>query len=810
MTGTGLPATALTRGYLPAGLVTDELGTDELPAVLEFLVTAAAQRGGSLSVPVAWNCLALGYDLCSGQYSTGHLGWESLPVVALDDEIEMLPTGALAVLKTGRGQVPCEIVHREGNHPLLGPDGCCPAWLSGAPTGLDAVPRHLQDLPDGPIVVPERLVLDAFALGSERRQSLRRLAGRWLDAFGHLSVRTRYASPEIAEMQEARLYASYLLTRQRPLLVAVLTGGGLRPAGSSGWTDVEVADALLASLSRVDDLLTLAGLVRWREQAVHPEHYERFASGLLTLTPDDVRAFALSSAKLVQAETGRRQRSTTTAHLAIGPFLRDRCGERAKDQLTGPAYPTTLACAQAWLTEHLEATGRIVSFGGQPVHVRLDDAWQGGGIWRAQLVTGQNRRGTVLAAQPGQGADCPVESFLDQVDLPLALGWLGYSEGLSKADAVTHAEPRVDESRTPDTEPQGDAASERSHVPQQTPSGHECPSAVELPTELDEPVPRTTRSDDTTKTWTFVLTNRARTNGLLPVTLLVRELMEDLGLHCAPLQVTLTHPGTDIALGLRRQGVALAGSSLKGVTWPAQMFIGLRLTASWSIDGYFIEVRSTPLAEPLDCDGIPLDYDFDEMVVLRSWGCPTDLDAEIDNPVGPAAVLRVLRGAGRHVPESAHPCLVIGVTEILRYLPAGTTLEQVAVAVDSLTARSSQAGSIVVRWATWEWAADPDGNWRTPVTTGDRRGMDVAKLAAVLSLAPKPSPRSSLLPPVTSGVVAGSTRRDYTRILSSGTPSARNRQKALEFARSQGIDPSTLHPRITYVRRTTVRPHRRK
>ena len=360
MTGIDLHVSALSRGYLPAGLVTDDLCAGELPAILDFLVAAAAQRGGSLSIPVAWNCLALGYDLRTGQYSSEFLDWEALPVIALDDEIELLPTGALAAFRTGGGgQVPCEVVHREGDHPLLSPDGSCPAWLSGAPAGLDASPRHLQDLPEGPIVVPERLVLDAFAFGSERRQSLRRLTGRWLGAFGHLSVRTRYASPEQAEMPEARLYTSYLLTRQKPLLEAILTGAGLRPAGTSDWTEAELAEALLASLSRVDDLLTLAGLVRWREQAVHPEHYERFTASRLTLTPDDVRAFALSSARLVLAETGLAQPPKRQFHgvhrdrfLPAGPLRRPG---------RGPVHRTGVpddACDRAGVADRISGVDR--------------------------------------------------------------------------------------------------------------------------------------------------------------------------------------------------------------------------------------------------------------------------------------------------------------------------------------------------------------------------------------------------------------------------------------------------------------------
>ena len=813
MTGPGLHTTALTCGHLPAGLVTDALGAGELPAILEFLAAAAAQRGGSLSVPVAWNCLALGYDLRTGQYSSEYLDWKALPVIALDDEIEVLPTGALAALRTGRGLVPCEIVHREGDHPLLSPDGSCPAWLSGAPAGLDAAPLNLQDLPDGPILVPERLVLDAFALGSERRQSLRRLTGRWLGPFGHLSVRTRYPSPEKAEMQEARLYASYLLTRQKSLLEAILAGSGLRPAGTSDWTECELAEALLASLSRVDDLLTLAGLVRWREQAIHPDHYQRFAAGRLTLTPDDVRAFALSTSKQVQAGTNRRalHKVSSAAHVAIGPFLRDRCGGRAEDQFTGPAYPTTLASAQAWLTEYLESTGRGVLVAGQQMHVRLDDAWQGGGIWRAEPIAGHNLQAKALQAQPGPDSGRPAGSGQDKVDLPLALGWLGFSDHLAHADAP--GEPGLAENRTPDrarpVEPEGESAAGRSDDSQHPPNNHDGPWNSEPFEELEDPPPRTTRSDDTTKTWTFVLTGRARTSGSLPVTHLVRDLMEELGLRDWPLQMTLSHPGTDIALGLRRQGVALVGSRLEGISWPGQMFTGLRLTASWSVDGCFIEVRSTPLAEPLECDGIPLDYDFDEMVVLRSWGYPTDLDIETDDPAGPAAVLRVLRWAGRQVPESPHACLVMGAAELVRYLPTGTTLEQIAVAVDALTVRSNMAGAAVAQWATWEWTSGLEGDWRAPVATGARCDLDVAELAIVLTLAPKPSGRPSLLPTVTGAAVAGTSRRGYNRMLGSGTPSARNRQKALDFAQSQGIDPSTLHPRVTYVRSATVRPHRR-
>src|SRR6266567_2570068 len=449
------------------------------------------------------------------------------------------------------------------------------------------------------------------------------------------------------------------------------------------------------------------------------------------------------------------------------------------------------------------------------MHVRLDDAWQGGGIWRAERVASQNGQAVVLPTQPGPDSGRPVESDLDKVDLPLALGWLGFSGHLADVPGVSG----LDENRTPDSrqvnarqvasEPKGESTAGQAYDPHQPPRCHDDSWGGEPFSELEDPAPRTTRSDDTTKTWTFVLTDRARRSGSLPVTLPVRDLMEELGLRGGPLQVTLTHPGTDIALGLRRQGVALVGSRLEGICWPGQLFTGLRLTASWSVDGYFIEIRSTPLAEPLDCDGIPLDYDFDEMVVLRSWGSPTDLDTDID-PVGPPAVLRVLRRAGRRVPESPRACLVMGTAEIVRYLPAGTKLEHVAVAVDALTVRSGMAGSVVVQWATWEWTASPDGKWRTPVTTGARPDLDIAELAVVLSLVPRPSGRPSLLPPVSSGVVAGSSRRAYTRILSSGTPSARNRHKALEFARSQGIDPSTLHPRVTYVRSTKVRPHRRK
>jgi hypothetical protein len=802
----------LTVGGFHVGLVTGTWDDEELKRTLMFLDAVARQRS-ALAVPVAWNCLAFGYDLSRRQYTSDLIDLDALPSIRLDEEAPLLPTGALASLTTASDPVPCEIVYREGDHATLAEDGTVQPWLSGAPAGLEQPPSSAgQHDADGQVLVDERLVLDAYALGSGKPERLRRLTGRWLDEFRHVRVRTRYLSADQAELPETRLYAAYLLERQSDVAIAVLEGAGLTADGPE-WTTGTLASMLHTSLAAVDDLLTLAGLIRWREQAVHSDTYELFCDpDDSALSTREIEAFATSLARRSLPQTARRHsRPATPTYQALGRHLRHTYADTAPDALTGPAYAVTVACVQHWLTRHLEDEHDLTlpvrgPDGDTSVHLRLDDAWQGGGVWRAAVVG--------------------PEDDLDPVDLPLSLGWLSALDDLRVA-AVTAdvSTPPATANPAPATPPvppqQPDPAPQPEPAPEPTPptAGDPAPEPLPLP-EPATPSSIQTRSDDTSKVWTFVLTDRVHTAGAVPTTPGVRETMENLGLRDAPLQVTLTHPGTDIDLSLRRQPVRLVDSKLRGISWPGQMFVGLKLTATWAVDGYHVDVRSTALAEPLECDGIPLDYDFDAETVLRSWGSPADLDESNDSPFSPAALLRVLRRVARRVPGPM-VTLAIALTEMLPYLDLTVLPEvdrtderlhaQLAAGVDALSVRSSMAGSVVVQWARWTWDSADGERYQRPATIGQRSGIPASELAVVLSLAAKPSGRPSRQPAPASGLevdVAGAPRREFLRV-THGTPSDSSRARAIEYARRNGIDPATLHPRVTYVRETSVRRHRR-
>jgi hypothetical protein len=819
-------APPLSRGYLPAEL-TDPDGSDEvdLEPLLEYLRAAARARGGALSVPVAWNCLAFGYDLGSRRYSSDLIDPGTLPTVTIDAVTPPLPTGALVALTTGAGAVAAEVVHREGAHAQLDGDGTAPGWLSGAPAGaheptgaLD--PATADDAVGGSVLVDELLTLDAFALGADRPAKLRRLHGRWLDSLGHLHVRTRYRSAELAEQSEVRQYTSYLIETRADLAVALLERVGVRPLDDGEWTVGQLTTRLQTSMLSVDELLTLAGLVRWRDQAIDPGVFD---TTLDEDARDDLDRLAGHLAR--RAVPIKRRHGTTAAkpaHLALGTYLRHTYGDLAPEKVTGRAYPATLAAASGILTERLEQQGRAVQVGGQRVHLRLDDAWQGGGVWRATVVADGDA--------------------LDEVDLPLSLGWFAATappagidgrtvtpvdtaptggspagtapsadpDGASTGDG-TEAGSAPDDRRDPDGQPDerpGDADTSPTADAAEQPAAPGAPP----PDSGAEPDPVTVRSDATTCSWTFVLTNRHHTNGTVPLTRLIAELMEGAGLRNQAVHVMLSHPGTDIAPELLRHSAQVCNRSLTGLRWPEQMFVGLKLTASWIRDGSIISIESTPLEEPKLCDGIPLEYDFDEEVLLRSWGTPEDVDDDIDAAVSPTRVLALLRAYARRVPETRPLALVLGLPELHRLTAADptrtATVEDVARAVDALTTRSTMRGSVWVQWARWTDEMVADEPYRRPRSTGSRAAALPDELAVLLSLAVKPSGTPSKAPPAPPATVAGALRRAHLR-WNSGPVSPERRQMALEWATERGIDPAQIHPYQTFVRSARVRAYRR-
>lgn len=816
---------------------------DELSRIVEYLTEVARTRPVPLNVPLAFNALAFGYNPQTRRYTSELVDVDRLPLFALEQTLPVLPSGALARLATPGEPLPVEVVYREGEHLALQADGTLPAWLSGAPQGATGALRvagqiHVDEQAAAPadqqgLLVRERLVPDVGVLQAGGLTRARRLDRRHLTVEQHVQVVSVYADAVQADLPESRLYARYLLERQRDLLVAVLDATGLTPVGET-WEVAELEQLLASALTSIEVLLELSPLVQWRESWLHPQALTAFAAGAHGISAADVHRV---SSGLARSALGRDLRGglrlpDQPAYLALGPALRAEFS--GTDAVRSVRYATTIACANLALVDQLQPNDGRVDVAGRAVHVGLDDAFQGGGIWRSEAVP--------AGAQDNLARD-PVP-----VDLPLALGWRSAAapavpfqrdplavnrthstastrvEQLPPADQTT-ADPPVDPPTTAPTEPVTDPTPVTDPRPTDPPP--DTPPAPAPPVPDVPERTQDTRADDTLRCWTFALTQRSWDHGVLVLSATVGDCMLDAGLVGAPLQVQIIHPG--VPAELRQQPVTLSERRLTGLTWPPQLFVGMQLVAAWSLDGggYFISVEGIPLDEPLIVDGIPLDYAFDEEVLLRSWGLPRDLQ-EADDTLTPAQVLTLLRrhalraASGPGVPSGLvlylpWPALVQAVTAHagdrgmadLLALPEAAFATEIERCVDGLRLRSTMAGSVLVEWGVGDWRDDEtgyDGPYRQPRTVAQRGDIGLDALCVTLRLAAKPSGRPSLKPRPFTGLGASlSTRRGHSRVLTRGTPSARKRAELLAWADARGIPRNWLHPRATFVAESEVR-----
>jgi hypothetical protein len=795
----------LRRGYFPADLATGQLDDVVADQLATFLAEVASVRELALSVPTAFNALAFGFDLESRRYTNDLVAPEELPLVTLNDSVDVLPSGALLRLRTASQPLACEVLYREGEHAEVESDGTIPTWLSGAPQGatepLRSAPPVVLEAGDAKggceskatvtvgdeILVRERLVIDYSILDSSGAARVRRLDSRFLTPERHLVVLSRYNDAEEADLPESRLYGRYLIHHQTALLTRVLHRAGLGPENSADWSPADLGAKLDAALVTVEALLWKASdLIQWRETWIPHRFLDTFGRRHYGVGAEDVQDFARGLAS--EAISDRRRHGPSRAkpaYRALGAALRSRDSDHIATH--GPKYGTMIACANLIMTQLLEESGRALEVRGTRVHIRLDDAFQGGGIWRAEQVED--------------------DVDLDPVDLPLALGWRESAEPSSLLADPLNTTIKVTEARVPSSGAvTGDDSSQRSG---------EFEKSNLVPVSVAEREPVDTRSDDTIMSWKFVLTPRTRASSTIRLTQSVADTMAHVG-ETAPFQIRFHHPGIELALS--QQPVKLEGSGFVGVRWPPQFFIGMLLYASWSRDGYFVTVEGQQLAEPAILDGIPLDYAFDEETVLRSWGTPTDLVSP-DEELGPAVVLQILRLAGLRAEGATATTLFLPLETLIAHVGCdaravgldGVELTtQVEGIVDLLSRRSSAEGSIIVEWAIGIPTSDPGaerGWYLRPLPGGDRSGCALCDLAVTLRLGAKIIPRSDNGP--SESWVIGSRRRGHPRVLTRGTPSAAKRAQLLEWARDNGWDPSWLSPRTTFVEETTVRSYLR-
>jgi hypothetical protein len=388
-----------------------------------FLAAIVRRRGFPVHVTSLWNALYFGYDLDEPGYLGRGINLDRIPPRRMGQRDDALPVGGFVRVQTPTEELWAEVVYKEGRHEQVTCDWV-PAAISGAPAQSAG---H-----DGRTIAPvrEALVLDYSAFGPGwndiRPAKFARLLrqGRWLDCFGHLVMDALYP-PEAAALDDATFYARYLFEQHRDGL------GLLASYLGSGATDDDLWTHLLTSIRTVGDIAQgCSELASWRGYF--------FDRGDFTASVGDESADVRFGAdelrhlfKRLSNPPGRER----VVYTAIGPQILDVLGRQGLDDaeralVEGPRYVRTVCYANAYVRDRLaeDAPKGILANG---CHLRLDDAWQAGGIWRAEAVRDPGaslvRLPPTFALGLGYASTQPVDRCEDEHETPIIpssqVGW---------------------------------------------------------------------------------------------------------------------------------------------------------------------------------------------------------------------------------------------------------------------------------------------------------------------------------------------------------------------------------------------------
>lgn len=500
--------------HVPAG---------ELRALATYLDAVVAARACPVHVNVAFNAAYFGYDLRAGGYVGGPLDLDSFPTVEHGQHTQARPVGAMVAVATGAQPLFAEVVYREGAHTDVSESGSVPPWLSGAPAGAPD-PALGAALRDGSVVRPELLVVDFDAFGAgfsatPAHFDRLRQRGRWLNERGHLSVHATYDDTAVADDGEAQQYQFYLLTAGRDQLMSAAAPLPLSTVLADGAGEDELASAVAGMFATVASVLAQLPSVRlWGAYAFPRTSFAARLSDPGVLGGEDLGALARQLAS--SAVPSRRSRwapASTVTYTALSPMLRQTSG--AERQLTGVIYATVLVHANTVVGDYARReadpdTGLL----DDGVHLRVDDTWQSGGIWRAQ--------------RPGV-----VPDDVDVTD-PLGLGW-------------AHA------------------------------TGQDIPEPEPEPGDVEEPEDegRLLNVSDSQVMWTQTLRLAHLVDSYLPVPSKVADLWEGDVLPGADMRLAVHHDGYELAADEASQSVTAERTGqawkLTGMSWPLGFFASM-------------------------------------------------------------------------------------------------------------------------------------------------------------------------------------------------------------------------------------------
>ncbi|WP_430382296.1 hypothetical protein [Streptomyces sp. P10-4] len=580
----------MTKGY-------DAVPDAERERLRRYLEAVVAVRPAPVHTTVAFNAVYFGYDLGGDGYGGSPLCPDDFPVITFGECAPVLPVGAMVCVATGSDPLYAEIVHREGAHPDVGALGDVPAWVSGAPAGAegpgrpgkDAAPRRRE------LLVPD---LDAFgpALSLSPAQLHRlRTRRRWINEDGHVVVDVCYPSREAAERDDLTAYAEHLLTTAREQLLSPFVPVSLA-ALVGGTHDDDLRAGLLGLLDTVRGVLRSSAALRtWGHYAMTRATLADCWRDTGPLGGDDLRSLA---AAVEHAATPARRRygltAAVTTYTAVGPRLRGFPG--ATEPLRGVGYAAAVCRANVALADVVQGESDQGLFK-NGCRITLDDAFEGGGVWRSHYPGGAEAPGDPLApAGRGWASTVPVppepepEEEVDPVDLPLADdASLGPSE-LLRNDA------------------------------------HEI-------------------------VWRSPLRLSHLIDGWFPLhPYVARELRRSHG-PCLISRLVLDHvgqasPGTEAVQRVTAELDDTTGR-LTSVTWPRDFFPGLMLELRWQRGGTVIRLATTRLEEPVQVGDRVIGHCHDPRVLTREDAPGSDRHGDSAAGLGPRQlVMRTVRRCG--------------------------------------------------------------------------------------------------------------------------------------------------------------------
>ncbi|MFC0436443.1 hypothetical protein [Kutzneria buriramensis] len=392
----------LFTGALLRGI--DAISDTDRARILTYLDQVARVRRIPLHTTTAFNALHFGFDLENGGYRAAFVDPELfVPLTTTAKPLTVLPVGTFVRIERGEHLLWAEVIARFGADEA-DTDGWIPPRLSGARDSFDEHGCR-----------PERMIIDPHAFGGflnrRDRNELQRLRRRGvLDDHGHLTGRVYYPKPRRGRLDDIALYTEYMLTTARSLVVCGPLGSLLTEPD-----DDTLAAALRAALDTIDALLGQAPhLRRWAGYATPTSRYQEQCRDNRLLGKADLDELIHTIARP----------TPSPRYTGVWPLLAstvDAAKRAGSDDEFVPDPLEFTGAAEALVHANLAVADLVTSAvdGLLPngVHVRVDDVWQSGGVWRTQAAPvsvdlravdplqplGLGRHGTLPEPTPGAG-----------------------------------------------------------------------------------------------------------------------------------------------------------------------------------------------------------------------------------------------------------------------------------------------------------------------------------------------------------------------------------------------------------------------